>query len=235
MLNNLSLTLLFTLFYIVVAAQNEATSSFVKCVEEHYGTSNLLVNGRTYKKQHPRASGNPYFKFDDWTKGTIYINGIAYVDELIKYDLVQNEVVLKKILVNGTSNQIVLNDNIVDSFSLQEHLFISNIIAFGTNEKRGFTEKIYDHNFQCYRNQDKRFDGVFSDRQPHGNFTSPVAVYFIKKDGVVHSISKKKDLLAQFDAKKSAIKKFMKQNKIKLKKASKSQLSQLMKFIDNAQ
>ncbi len=229
----LIITFLFSCSYFVASAQNDTSTSFIKCVEEYYGTSNLLLNGRLYKKKHPRASGNPYFKFEDWTLGTIYINGVAYPNELLKFDLVQNEVVLKKILKNGISNQVILNENIVDSFSIEQHLFITNAIALDSNGKRGFTEKIYSSDFQFYRKQSKKFDGVFSDRQPHGNFTLPTAVFFMKKNGEVISISKRNDLLDQFDEHRYAIKKMMKKNKIKLKKASNLQLTQLMKFIDD--
>ena len=209
------------------------TNTFIACVQDYYGSSSMLVNGRLYNPTHPLALGSPYF-FEDWGTGAIYINGVKYAGQTIKYDLYQDLLVLKKTLANGTSAQTTFESNKVDSFSLNQHLFVSKHLVDGVKAKNGYLEKIGGNHFEYYHNRTKSFSETISEKAPQGTYINLPPKLYVKTTDNFETIDNKKKLLTFFSTQKNPIKKFLKSKEINFKKATPTQLLQLIKFIDDS-
>jgi hypothetical protein len=81
----------------------------------------------------------------------------------------------------------------------------------------------------------KSFLKDFSDKSPYGKYSEQQSVYSIYNNQVLTKIASKKALLDYFDPHKKEIKKYLKHNKFKFKKASPSEWYSVIQFCDNLQ
>lgn len=218
---------------LVDAQETTITNTFIACVQDYFGSSTTLVNGRLYNPTNPLALGSPYF-FEDWVTGDIYMNGVVYAGQTIKYDLYQDLLVLKKILANGTNAQTTLASNKVDSFSLNQHLFVSKQMVYGATAEAGYLEKIKTSQLKFYHNRTKLLSETISETSPQGTYVNLPHLLYIETTEGMETVHNNRELLAFFSDQKSELKNFLKRNNIKLKKAAPTQLLQLIKFIDES-
>lgn len=206
--------------------------TFLECVEQYYGTSDLLVNGRPYVPINLKAKGFPYFKFNTFSEGILYVKDRVFTSVLLKYNVEKDQLILKENLVNNIPVQVVLTTALIDSFQLGNHLFFNRTLIFGEATANGFLEVLYNGDIQFYKKHTKLFHPTFSQVNPHGKYHDDTDVFYLKKAGKLHEIKSKKQLLEVFADQKKAVKKFMKQNGIKFKKANNNQFYNLLKYCD---
>lgn len=226
------LVLLITAFS--TQAQEASVPAFLDCIEQYYGSSNLLVNGPLYQQENTAAAGSPYLK-ETFQAGTIYINGQAFKNEMIKYNLDRDALILEKELNNGTRARIVLDENTVDSFSIDEHLFVSKPLLYASKKEKGYLEKVLASNTAFYFTQKKYFEAISSGKYPNGRYLTAATKIHFKKEHEFQVFSRQKEFLAYFDSPQKALRNLMRREKIKLKKASKAQLIQLVKIVADVQ
>jgi len=234
MLKHFLCSLFFIISNLTIQAQEDTSSAtFLACVEKYYGSSSLLVNGSLYYRENTSAFGSPYFE-DGFHIGTVYINGLAYKEEKIKYNLTKDVLILEKQLNNGALNQIVLSEHTVDSFSINEHLFVSKPMLYADPQKKGYLEKPILNNTKFYFIQNKYFESISSGKYPNGRYLNSSTKVYYKEGTSIQEFNNQKEFLAYFDLPKKAFKNFIRQEKIKFKKVSKAQLIQLIKFMEDA-
>ena len=103
----------------------DSGASLMSCLEEYYGTDDLLANGRLYRPTNTRAARHPYFITDEWQEGAVYVKG-RYFDSLsLKYNLEIGRLILKQELKNGVSINVELTGVLVDSFRIGQHFFVN--------------------------------------------------------------------------------------------------------------
>ncbi|MCP3927527.1 MAG: hypothetical protein GY705_00295 [Bacteroidetes bacterium] len=210
----------------------QALSSLIEYSEQFYGTSDLLVNGRIYTTTHPKAKGHPYFSTEDWTKGTIYIKDKTFDNADLNYNIEIGKLILKEKIKTGHFIKIQVIYAFVDSFYMGQHLFVKLPESASDNEFSNFLEQVYTGGFIFLIHREKVFKKIYSPSAPYGEYSKAYSTFLIYKDGAVHKIPNKKAFLNFFKARKKEVKKFMKQHKIRLKKANNVSLHQLMKFCD---
>ena len=86
------------------AVINQSKSEY----SEAYGSDYNLVNGIRYLNLHPQADGHPFMETDQYTRGRIQINDRVYTDAELKYDISNQQVILKYQLLSGSIEQIIL-------------------------------------------------------------------------------------------------------------------------------
>jgi hypothetical protein len=212
-----------------ILGQSQSVKKIIDCAELYYGTNNLIINGRPYAPGHPKADGHPYFQTDEWKPGKIYINGNAYPAEGLKYNLYTLQLIIKYQRPNGTTQNVILSDLLVDSFRVEEYLFVNRKLIFPEEESPGYLENIYDDQLSFFRSQKKVF-GALTSSSPYGRFSSPRDVFYLLMDGKDHVITKNSEFIACFPDHKAEIKKYMKSHSMKWNKMTNAQFTELLNY-----
>lgn len=235
---------IFELFFFVLVfnsvASVEAQSEMnieeqLKCAEQtYYGTNDLLVNGIDYIPLHPRADGHPYLESNKFHNGIVFIRGKVFANLDINYDLEQEQLILKYQKNDNKLVQIVLSQNIVDSFFIQNLIFVNSKFIPDIISKPQFVIQLYYGHHNFYKSIKKRFYPVYNSLNPNGKYEMPEVSYFIvSPDGKIIKVENKRQFIEYFSKHKTAVSDYFKQNKIKWKKMTNFQLNQLMKFCDS--
>ena len=206
----------------------------LKCAEKYFfGTDDLLVNGRKYLPSDHKAAGHPYFQFDYFSTGSVYIRDRVFEPVDILYHLEKDQLILKHQLSNKNFVQLVVTSSLVDSFRIAEHLFVHMQTIRGISVRQGYIKKIYAGKLQLYQKMEKDFQAVFTDRQPYGRYGDATVSYYllVGPEGAV-KVKNKKGFLTYFGDREKAIRRYMKKQSIRFSKATDVQLVKLMKFCD---
>lgn len=91
--------------------------------DHSYGADYNLLNGKKYYRLYFNTIGHPFFNEDQFTKGSLLINGVLYEDVLIKYDIYNKQVVLQRNGQWGQIEQLILTKEFIDEFTLDGKLF----------------------------------------------------------------------------------------------------------------
>lgn len=237
---NLFHKLIFTLLLMVfllelLTAQETAdkVADLVEHTEQVYSTDDLLVNGQIYRSERSLAKGSPYFGENEFSTGMAIIKGRKFDGVLLKYNLVDQRLLLRAPVESGRYVTILLNTNLVDAFTIDDQSFINADNYFQKADISGFYTLIYKGSFACLVDYKKTFRAVYDTQTPNGSFTEARAEYFLLDGEELINISKKKALLKHFPIIKNEIKSFMRKHKINYKKASLLSLNKIMKYCDS--
>lgn len=223
------LLLLFPAF-LIAQSSTPALESLLDYTKTQLKTNDALVNGKPFIQKNTKAAGSPFFRSESTLTGTIFTKGGNFKEQSLRYNLETDELILSKTLQNGVPVEIALNANIVDSFTIAEHFFINiqNLPVF--KDEEGYTERIFQGKFTFYRLQKIRFSGQFTDKNPHGKYTQPQSSYYVFLSDNEFAVSSLKDFASLFPTQKKEIIRFAKKEKIHFRKASLSQLTQLLNY-----
>lgn len=232
--------LIFTLLLMIsllefLPAQESADKvhDLVEHTEQIYSTDDLLVNGQIYSSERSLAKGSPYFGENEFSKGKVIIKGRKFDGVLLKYNLVDQRLLLRAAVESGRYVTILLNSNLVDAFTMDDQSFINADNYFDEADISGFYTLVYEGSFACLVNYEKTFRAVYDTQTPNGSFTEASVKYFLLDEGKTINISKKKVLLKHFPVMKKEVKSFIRKNKINYKKASLLSLNKIMKYCDS--
>lgn len=201
--------------------------SLVDTLAYIYGSSELLVNGPMYYQNHRMANGTPFLRDQKFVRGEVFIAGRQFSGLQINYDISRQILVL---LVSTQQSKLIvsLSDKLIDSLYISNELFVNARYI----DESGFPylHVISDGTYQMYIGYEKQFINRYNDDDPHGRYSSSQKTIFIKKDGGLISVKSNGSFLSQFPMHRNEIKSYLKSNKLKLLKASPTELSKLMKF-----
>ena len=94
-----------------------------KFFDQSYGADFELVNGVKYLYPFFNPSDHPFLGENRFYTGSAVINGCKYPDLKIKYDICIQRIVLNHTFYSGEKEQIVLNNEFIDAFELDDKLF----------------------------------------------------------------------------------------------------------------
>ncbi|TXE06244.1 hypothetical protein FUA26_14825 [Seonamhaeicola algicola] len=218
----------FLFFVNICISQNtNQNSKFYALFDAYVQTENLEVyNGKEFLDEHPELirtskTNNKFFGVYDFLKGTVTYNHQPYFDIELKYNLVDDLVLVK--YINEKVNLLSLNSSLLSNFSVLGKTFVklpkSNAIASSVYANGFFEEQYKGTHFSFYVKHQKEvieehLDGriVYSFRRYEN--------YIVGNNSNYYHIATKKQALKSFPAKEKEIKQFFKKNKI-LRKADK--------------
>lgn len=237
---NILLLLFLTLFISnpILVGQNANTiqsqiSDVLTNAKQVYGPDEMLENGRLYIPEHPKAKGNPYLTDTEWMNGNLIVKDDTYNNVLVKFNVCLEQLILKKAYEGQESHiPIVLNNNFIDSFNSDDRYFVSLYTMPFIKELTGFVELIYEGRIVFIIKHHKEFITRYSQSNPHGAYSKLNSVYYIYEDDKLTRLSTKRSFLNYFEYYRKEIKKFMRQEGIRFKKASSPQLFELIKYCD---
>lgn len=207
----------------------------VKYAQKQYGTSDMLVNGWKYYPDHFNAKGDPYFNELDWQTGSVESAYGNFHDLLLRYNIQMQELVLQKTLQDGETAFVMLNPEFISTFTIGVFYFIKADTENLHPDLSGYVEMIYRGEISYLAKHNKMFVANYSRNSPQGSISGQNTRYFLLIGQNLHKVKSKRTLLKIFPDHKKEIKRFMKKEKIRFKKAGNNDLYKLMNYLDGLQ
>ena len=174
--------------------------------------------------------GFPYYFSDGLLPGSIYYNGQFYDNVMMRFDLLNEKVVIIDPYFNVP---IELHNEKIDSFFIDQHEFIQmtprNDDALHTN--RFFYERLYNGKEILWSIHEKKLMLSAKAEEQSANYVQ-YDQYYLQKDSVFFGFDGKKKLLSLLSDKKSELKKFIRKNKLKFKTGSEKSFIKIIQYYD---
>ena len=206
---------------------NHQKQNLKDIIDRRTGIEFPFVIGYNYNQVTNSESNHPYFKENKWTKGSLVYQGLHYTAEGLKYDIEIDKLIYLMYNKENTMNGVALDENFIREFSVLNSTFryysdLKN--DTGRKLKAGYFEVVYDGKLKFLVRSQKS--------EALNNFSSSTDL-FLLKDGKTIGISSMGKLLRQLEDKRKSIKKFVKDNSLKLNKSDYSSASRILKFYEN--
>lgn len=220
-----TLTLIF--FIGKISGQQNYTEDWKK-YDSSYGLNPTLHNGLKYFPSHTKAKGHPFLLYSEGVTGAIVVEDKEFKHVNLKYDLYKQQVVLSFLDYTGALEQIVLNNSLIDTFQISNHVFIKNPFR---NIKAEFLQIVYSNQVSCYIQWSKNYE--FHNTSDGGihKYTDEKRTLYLVQNQEVQKFRNRRTFLKLFpEANRKEIKNFIKKNKIRIKKANHLKLQQLVAY-----
>ncbi len=203
--------------FILFSQANNTPPTSQKILEELnniYGADQRLVSGKIYHQApYGSVSGHPFCISDEWKEGQVTMDGRVYKNLLLKYDIVNNELVLNTLNLNNTSFQIRLEKGNISSFKLDNRKFV--IYPSTENDDNPlFCELVSSGpvDFLLLRSKEMRITSSggtdFEYKEYYNNY--------LDKDGKLVSFKSRKSLFRLFPGHRKELRKYISQQALVL-------------------
>lgn len=214
----------------IAAVSSPADTALANYYHQAIGYSSGLYSGIEYKPHSPVITGIPFYASNNWVKGTVIYNDVAYNDVLMKYDLVDDQLIA---LLYNQALPYVLNQSKVRAFDLANHHFVYAVKD--SLQKQSFTDGYYE---QLYNGKTMVLARYEKKILESGNATSLESKYddrtryYIKSQGLYYAVSSNGSVANALADKKKLIQQYLKSNHIKINKNSPDALVQVATYYD---
>ena len=216
-------------------SQTNSENKIYETYDKIVGLDNTgLYNGTEFTDAFLNTDGSyRYFKGFDYSKGSVDYNGQKYVNVSLKYDLLEDN-----LLVRSDDNMSIFNVKLipefVNSFSIYNNNFVRLIDTNLNISGSGFFERAYignDLNLYIKHTKKKKDKALKSGIQY--KFTE-VNFYVLKSNGKYHLVNSAKDIEKILPEKKEQIRGFSKSYNTLYKSNPDSYMAKLVKYLDGA-
>jgi hypothetical protein len=200
----------------------------VAAYQKAIGLHSQLYRGAIYEFYDVRSISGPYFKDTvQLVNGSVTYYGTSYKNIPLIYDLNLKQVIT--LLYDKSTKYAFLSEGISD-FDLYGHHFIS-FVPDEQNKKMdaGFYDELYNNKLQLLvkRSKSGQFESLTAKRVYYLKNS-----YYIKKDGIYHSVSTKGQLLNLLGDKKKELKKYLKDSGIDYTDNKEQAMVRLLAYYD---
>lgn len=228
-------TAVLLLFFLLMGACFPATAqdgsllSYLAEVSAKYGSDADLVNGEKYFYPYSRAKGTP-FLYPDGQTALLRIKGKDFPDQKVNYDVYNQQLVLEYADSYGVINNLVLRIEWVDWVDFGAKLFKKTKGPEGVDT---YLQRIYEGRISCYYQWNKLYQLNLTSGTQSYYFTDPVRSSYLLKDGVFIDYRTNRTFLKAFGkTQRKMIKQHLKQNKLKVNKASDIQMAGIVEYCE---
>jgi hypothetical protein len=219
-----------------VAAQNADDTTLpgnalnaINVYYQNLGEQSPLYNGSEYiEYAYSLQEGHPFFQMADFMNGDINLDGMIFHDVPILYDLVKDQVVIQDF---QKVYKINLPADRIREFFLLGHLFVRLTHDSSEQVKTGFYDQLYKGKLALFAKREKSVLEKYSNIQISKVVISQ-SIYYIKKEGIYHTIKNKSSLLAVLKSKKKEVQQYLKTNDIKFKREPERAMVVAVKYYD---
>lgn len=208
---------------------NEAgKDSLVSYVQQQFGLDQELYNGLLYYKQQVNYKGDPFFPMDSFYGGSVSIGGKEYDQLSLKYSAYSQSLVLEYTDYEGRYNQLELIGTRIDSFRLGAYSFKK--LSLLSHEPMYYQE-MKAGALTCYIHWRKDIHATSNDLTYSYEYTRSQGRFYIKYQGEIRSFTNRNSYLSVFpESSEQAIKKYFRQQRLSVKKASPEDILDLLIF-----
>lgn len=215
----------------------EKIQQFTEDIRNIYGVDDELINGYTYIPPASIIVSHPYFLTENWRDGTVYMSGEVFHNQLIKYDLEKDAIILKARLQNEGSKIVHLNSYLLDSVRIGRHLFTHSRKYYPPDSVDTYFEEVFmtpEAGFGLLIHHSKTYLSQYTEIAPRGRFSETDVNKWLIRQGKPVKVNRRRVFLKQFEqVKRKRIRTFMNNHDIKYRRATSIQLRQLMNFCHN--
>jgi hypothetical protein len=196
-----------------------------------------INNGTLYVNIYrPTSNNHNFFNTNEYTKGDLNYGGQIFYTINLKYDIVTDELILKRV---GDYSYLDINliKKKIESFTINNRLFLNldNILKTSENKLDGFYEQnLIGNDFTFYIKHHKKFLKNLSTGSIIYEFSEDNS-YYIEQKNIFHNIDSKNDLITIFPKHKAYINKYYNQNNSLNKSNENLFYENLIKNLNNLQ
>lgn len=198
-----------------------------------YSSEPDIINGTKWYYQN-KYKGHPFWLDDALLEGAVVFNGKTFTGLALKYELVDDELILSK-KIDGNTRILKLNEKLVESFTLNEpgtnnsHLFKKTQLP-GIKGVR-YYHAVYQGQSACYIHHRKKIrNRVTGDYL--GSYLYQAAIY-VKADQEFVECRNKKALFNIFEDKKKLLRKYMRRNNLKVDGKKPEDMARILNYYDS--
>ncbi|RKD91571.1 hypothetical protein [Mangrovibacterium diazotrophicum] len=211
-----------------VGAQSQLVDSLRQKYDEKYGLDVLLNNGRKYFPNNNPAKGHPYWETATPLRADLTVAGKFFPAQKVKYDLHTQQFVLIYLDENSREQDLVINNEAVDTIKIKEAVFIRNKFS---EPAQPYLQVIHEGEIGCYISWSKMLQYNRSGTNIGYEYTAEKKNYFLLREGQLYRFSSKSNFLKIFPKEeKTKLKKYMVSNHIRFNKMSTNQLQTLIEY-----
>lgn len=229
-MNSMQRVILLIIF--LFAESGAAAQIYSTDVTKVYSSDPLLYNGRYYTFFPPLSTGGNQFLADrQFEVGSVTIRGVTYPDLLLNYDIYNQQLVLKYKNKAGGTDQIIVSDAWLESFSFRSKNF--EMISIQDTVKRIFQVLGKGQNrIFYYWKKDLNVDNlngaknhIFSVARKEMNIFNGKQILKYGNNKSFYSLFKPE--------KRNVVKKYLHEHNINVKKAADQEITELLYFCNN--
>lgn len=188
-----------------------------------------IYNGAEYVGHPPQIKGHPYLD-SLWQVGVITYDGITYDNIRILYDLVDDVVVVPHL---DSVYRVQLQSIKVAHFAIPNHTVVRIVRDTAVNNglRTGFYDQLYDGRLKVLAKRSKTIRTDFVQNTAREEYLSHNS-YYIGKNGVYYPVKSKRSVLNLLADQKKALRKYLRENRIKFAKNRETALVKLTQQYD---
>lgn len=188
----------------------------LKAYDDYTHLNAPVYNGPEYVPFNFTMTGTPFFTDKILSKGWISYEGHTYIPSYIFYDVNRQMVVIRD---NRSASPIIIENERVDSFSIDDHVFIRLQRDHRQNlYNTGFYEVLYrSPSLQLLSMRHKDIELNMGGHTIIRNFYEKNK-YFVYKNGLYYQVSDGKDVFSLFADKRNDLKRALRKEDMKFRK-----------------
>jgi hypothetical protein len=193
-------------------------------------TDHDIYNGKEHLGYLHSIAGTAYWHTNEWQPGSIVYRGVLYPAVYLKFDLVQNEVIIRH--PNGYTG-ITLFTPRIQGFTISGEKFV---LFTKDNElmlPAGIYQEITAGKISLYVRRLKQIEEIIATTGIERRFVEN-DTYYAVKDGRGYLIRKEKNLLDLAKEQRAAIKTHLKQMGLSFRSAPEAVLNEIVTYYNNA-
>ena len=190
----------------------------------------LLLNGRIWYNEYSKAFGDQFFLSNTFLKGSVTFNGRKYNNLDLLYDIANDELILSF----ETYPVIIMNKEMVDSFSLVFHNKVYNFNNYGTDTcdvLKGYVHVLYSGTSALYVKYDKKLQLLAVDGR-YDLFYQEHNIYLSTDDEIILMPGRKK-FLRLLEDKQKEIRSYLNKSRLKLIRKNPETFIPVIKYYDS--
>lgn len=212
-----------------VTGSEPLVAGSVTSIRDTIPDEQLLFNGRVWRSLYSNTVGDEFLFSKEWLIGDVNINEIEFHNVLLKYDILNDQLLASynKVTIVQLNKELIRefklsHDNRKDTFQ--------NFSGGNDNTVNGFGQVLYKGNIYLILKNIKRIQQLAFDNK-YDEFYQQQAVYILKGDRF-YKVKGKKELLEILSDRKQQIQTYIRENKIKIRKNAPESFIPVVKFYD---
>lgn len=201
----------------------------VSRLDASYGLDPLLYNGKFYRYHvAPSTIGTPFIYSNEFNRGWVKLRGVTFDGVMLNYDIFNQQLVYKYANDDGGINHIIISDAWLEAF----HFFGSD---FEVHALPDTIKRIYrvlgrgPVRIMYYSMKELNIDTPVG--ATNLRFSFPIQTSWLYKDSTLSRFTNNRSYIRLFDEnQRPELKKFMRNNRISVKRSDDSELIKLLEF-----